>query len=153
MSCASRMRACKFATRAVSRPPADAAVDGRALNWRQKSQKKSKMAHRRFFFSPCIVKLKVAHLRATYCLFLLLLLLLDITNQRTEKKGARRDVIRSEGDQGLQLLFLSRSSSYYYGRYYARRMDESRREKNKFFFFSMRRNRSGLIKFCVCVCF
>jgi hypothetical protein len=124
MSCASRMRACKFATRVVSRPPTPPPTTGLWIG--DKNQKKSKMAHRRFF--PMYRQTQSRPFRSTYCLFLLL----DINQSKNRKK--RREGCNKERRRSRASSTLSRSSSYYYGHYYARRMDESTREKNKFFF-------------------
>jgi hypothetical protein len=127
MSCANRMRACKFATRVVSRPPTPPPTTGLWIG--DKNQKKSKMAHRRLFlFFPMYRQTQSRPFRSTYCLFLLL----DINQSKNRKK--RREGCNKERRRSRASSTLSRSSSYYYGHYYARRMDESTREKNKFFF-------------------
>lgn len=103
------------------------------------------MAHRRFF--PMYRQTQSRPFRSTYCLFLLL----DINQSKNRKKGGR-DVIRSEGDQGL--LLLSHALPLIITVIITPVGWMSRREKKTNFFFPMRRNRSGLIKFvCVCVCF
>jgi hypothetical protein len=129
---------------------ADASANDGALNWRRKSKEIQNGPSPIILFFPMYRQTQSRPFRATYCLFLLL----DINQSKNRKKGGR-DVIRSEGDQGL--LLLSHALPLIITVIITPVGWMSRREKKtNSFFFSMRRNRSGLIKFffgvCVCVC-
>lgn len=147
MSCASRMRACKFATRVVSRPPTPPPTTG-LFELATKIKRNPKWPIADYYFFPMYRQTQSRPFRATYCLFLLL----DINQSKNRKKGGR-DVIRSEGDQGL--LLLSHALPLIITVIITPIGWMSRREKKKtnFFFFRCAGIDPASLSLCVCVCF